>query len=193
MMLGSGVTKRSRHFEIDWFKTQDLVEQGELVTEWISTLDNLADFFTKKLPREKFERLRDSLMGRDDEMESIARLLRADEDCVIARKFQMRAAFAGIEFKMNEEIERKLEGMYEKFGDFAGMALFLPQEILNWEGQWLLRVVAPPFSHLIACGTKKVENIPVSEWIKWGVQGVIVTAIFETSKVLSNAREYMPG
>jgi hypothetical protein len=62
-LLDLGVTKRSRHFAIEWFKVKDLVEHGELKVEWISTEENLADFFTKKLARERFQRLRDKLMG----------------------------------------------------------------------------------------------------------------------------------
>src|SRR5687768_16432860 len=62
-LLASGVTKRSRHFAIEWFKVQDLVECKELQMNWISTQDNLTDFFTKKLPRTRFCELRDKLMG----------------------------------------------------------------------------------------------------------------------------------
>jgi hypothetical protein len=42
---------------------KDLVEHKELVVSWVPTGDNLADFFTKKLPRERFCQLRDRLMG----------------------------------------------------------------------------------------------------------------------------------
>ena len=49
-MISLGVTKRSRHFDIEWFKMQDLIEQKELTVQWTPTEDNLADFFTKKLP-----------------------------------------------------------------------------------------------------------------------------------------------
>lgn len=62
-MLSAGVTKRSRHYAIEWFKMQDLIEQRELVVDWVCTEDNLADFFTKKLPRQRFVELRDKLMG----------------------------------------------------------------------------------------------------------------------------------
>jgi hypothetical protein len=62
-MLSSGVTKRSRHYSIEWFKMHDLIEQKELHVSWVPTGENLADFFTKKLPRERFCLLRDKLMG----------------------------------------------------------------------------------------------------------------------------------
>ena len=62
-MISSGVTKRSRHFSIDWFKFKDLSENGEVIVSWVSTEDNLADFFSKKLARERFLKLRDQLMG----------------------------------------------------------------------------------------------------------------------------------
>src|SRR3954464_2421162 len=62
-MLSTGVTKRSRHYAIEWYKMHDLVEQKELKVSWVPTGENLADFFTKKLPRERFCLLRDQLMG----------------------------------------------------------------------------------------------------------------------------------
>ena len=62
-LISSGVTKRSRHFDIDWFKFKDLVDNGEIEVTWVPTDDNWADFFTKKLAREKFEKFRDVLMG----------------------------------------------------------------------------------------------------------------------------------
>lgn len=61
--LSSGVTKRSRHFAIEWFKVKDLVEAGEMHVVWTFTDKNIADFFTKKLGREKFELFSDLLMG----------------------------------------------------------------------------------------------------------------------------------
>ena len=52
-LISSGVTKRSRHFDIEWFKFKDLVENKELVVSWVPTDENWADFFTKKLARTK--------------------------------------------------------------------------------------------------------------------------------------------
>ena len=62
-LLSTGVTKRSRHFDIEWFKVHDMVEAGEFKISWVPTEENFADFFTKKLPREKFQYLREKLMG----------------------------------------------------------------------------------------------------------------------------------
>jgi hypothetical protein len=35
-LLSAGVTKRSRHFNIEWFKFRDLVDQGEMKVEWVN-------------------------------------------------------------------------------------------------------------------------------------------------------------
>lgn len=63
MMLEAGVTKRSRHFAIEWFLVHDRVDEGELKVEWVPTEANLADFFTKKLPRARFTELRNVIMN----------------------------------------------------------------------------------------------------------------------------------
>ena len=65
MMLDTGVTKRSRHYAIEWFLVRNRVDDGELVVDWVPTDANLADFFTKKLPRARFVALRNQIM--DDE------------------------------------------------------------------------------------------------------------------------------
>ena len=62
-LVASGVTKRSRHFSIEWFKVKDLIDNGELQVDCIPTDQNVADFFTKRLAREKFTLFRDLLMG----------------------------------------------------------------------------------------------------------------------------------
>ena len=54
---------RSRHFAIEWFKVKSLLDSGEMTVQWISTDQNVADFFTKKLGREKFMFFRDIRMG----------------------------------------------------------------------------------------------------------------------------------
>ena len=64
-LIESGVTKRSRHFSIDWFKFKDLVDNGELKVSWVPTDQNIADFFTKKLSKDKFTLFRDILMGNE--------------------------------------------------------------------------------------------------------------------------------
>ena len=70
-LLSSGVSKRSRYFSIEWFKVKDLVEHGEMKAEWIESAENLADFFTKKLPRDRFVYLRDRLMGPNDRQKHV--------------------------------------------------------------------------------------------------------------------------
>ena len=74
-MISSGVTKRSRHFSIDWFKFKDLKDQGELEVTWVSTEENLADFFTKKLARQRFCYLRDKIMGPKEKQDYFLSLL----------------------------------------------------------------------------------------------------------------------
>ena len=64
-LTSCGVTKRSRHFSIEWFKVKDLIENGEIQVQWVPTDQNVADFFTKKLAREKFVLFRDLLMGNE--------------------------------------------------------------------------------------------------------------------------------
>ena len=68
---------------------KDLIELKELVVSWVPTGENLADFFTKKLPRERFCSLRDQLMG-DAQDQSwfspavVARVLRVQQgDCPV--------------------------------------------------------------------------------------------------------------
>ena len=41
-LTSSGVTKRSRHFVIEWFKVKDM---GELKVQWVPTDDNVAVVF----------------------------------------------------------------------------------------------------------------------------------------------------
>jgi hypothetical protein len=40
---------------------RDVVEDGHVTIKWISGNDNLADMFTKALPRAKFEEFREKL------------------------------------------------------------------------------------------------------------------------------------
>jgi len=63
LLLDSGVTKRTRYFDIEWFGVKDMIDAQEMKVQWIAGEDNLADFFTKKLPRERFVRLRNMIMG----------------------------------------------------------------------------------------------------------------------------------
>jgi len=78
MMLEAGVTKRSRHFAIEWFLVHDRVDEGELKVEWVPTEANLADFFTKKLPRARFTELRNAIMNCEEPV--VANMLRFNSD-----------------------------------------------------------------------------------------------------------------
>ena len=74
-MLSVGMTRRSRHYAIEWHYVQGCVEEKELKITWVSTEDNLADFFTKKLPKQRFIKLRNTIMGiRDQPPERVVNL-----------------------------------------------------------------------------------------------------------------------
>jgi len=49
-MIGAGMTKRSRHYAIEWHKVSDLVEAKEMSVQWVATQDNLADSLRKSSP-----------------------------------------------------------------------------------------------------------------------------------------------
>jgi len=57
---------------------QDRATEGELKVEWVPTEANLADFFTKKLPRARFIELRDSIMNCRDQV--VANVLRCNDE-----------------------------------------------------------------------------------------------------------------
>jgi hypothetical protein len=62
-LSGQGPTKRSRHFDIAFYKFKQQVEYKEMVLRFVKTNENPADFFTKPLPRAKFMMFRDMIMG----------------------------------------------------------------------------------------------------------------------------------
>ena len=64
-LSGQGPTKRSRHFDISFYKFKEQVELGEMKLLFTRTKDNPADFFTKPLAREPFVKFRDLIMGGD--------------------------------------------------------------------------------------------------------------------------------
>jgi hypothetical protein len=53
---------RTKHIDIKHYYINDLVEQGEIKLQWISTEDQLADIFTKTLKTSTFTSLRDRLI-----------------------------------------------------------------------------------------------------------------------------------
>jgi len=62
-LSGQGPTKRSRHYDISFYRFKEQVELKEMVLEYVNTHNNPADFFTKPLGRAKFEYFRDLIMG----------------------------------------------------------------------------------------------------------------------------------
>jgi hypothetical protein len=58
---------RSKHIDIKHYYIRDLIKDGSIHLEWISTHDQLADIFTKALGVTAFTSLRDRLMRRTNE------------------------------------------------------------------------------------------------------------------------------
>ena len=64
-MLGSTPTKRSKHLEVRLYRSRHLVADGTIVMEYVPTADNIADLFTKSLPRAQYERLSKMMLGHE--------------------------------------------------------------------------------------------------------------------------------
>jgi hypothetical protein len=62
-LTAHGSAKRSRHFDIAFFKLKDMVEFGEMQLTAVKTHENEGDFFTKNLPPAVFIKHRGTLMG----------------------------------------------------------------------------------------------------------------------------------
>ena len=62
-LSGQGPTKRSRHYDISFYRFKEQVEMREMVLEYVNTHENPADFFTKPLALPKFIYFRDMIMG----------------------------------------------------------------------------------------------------------------------------------
>ncbi len=54
---------RTKHIDRRHFFLRELIEQGRLVVPFVSTADNLADFFTKPLAARAFFALRARIMN----------------------------------------------------------------------------------------------------------------------------------
>ena len=52
---------RTKHIEIDYHFVREKVAQGYLVTRFVRSVHQLADIFTKALPRDRFQVLRNKL------------------------------------------------------------------------------------------------------------------------------------
>ena len=62
-----GPSKGSRHFSIAWHICKDRVVHGEIEIVKVNTLDNCADLFTKQLAVGQFTKLRDKIMGSEQD------------------------------------------------------------------------------------------------------------------------------
>ena len=54
---------RTKHIDRRHYFIRELVEDGKIVVPYVSSVDNLADFFTKALPSARFFALRDKIMN----------------------------------------------------------------------------------------------------------------------------------
>ena len=52
---------RTKHIEVHYHYVKERLSAGEISLVYVPTQDNLADLFTKALPREKFEAFRKAL------------------------------------------------------------------------------------------------------------------------------------
>ena len=57
------VHPRTKHLAVRLFHFQDHIEKGHISIDHIPSRDQLADIFTKPLPRDQFRRLHDQIMG----------------------------------------------------------------------------------------------------------------------------------
>ena len=62
-LSGQGPTKRSRHYDISFYKFKEQVAMKEMILHYVNTYENPADFFTKPLGLAKFIYFRDLIMG----------------------------------------------------------------------------------------------------------------------------------
>jgi hypothetical protein len=61
MVTGEWEQKRLKHMDIRYKFVKHWVENGFMLLKYVNTNDQKADFFTKALPLEKFNKLRDSI------------------------------------------------------------------------------------------------------------------------------------
>jgi hypothetical protein len=66
-LSGHSSPRKSRRFDIAFFKILDGIEFGDMKLKQTSTDDNHADFLTKPLGLEKFILFRDILMGGEED------------------------------------------------------------------------------------------------------------------------------
>jgi hypothetical protein len=57
------ITSRTRHYHTRWHFFWEHVKSGEVEIVHVATIDQEADYLTKGLPREPFERIRRKVQG----------------------------------------------------------------------------------------------------------------------------------
>jgi len=55
--------KRTRHFNIKYFYVTDLIKNGHIKIEYCPSIDMIADYMTKPLVSQKFNRFRNLING----------------------------------------------------------------------------------------------------------------------------------
>ena len=54
---------RTKHLAVRLHHFRDHIKRGDITVEHISTKEQIADMFTKPLPRDQFKKLREKLLG----------------------------------------------------------------------------------------------------------------------------------
>jgi hypothetical protein len=57
-MKGIPISPRTKHIAVRYHRVRNEVENGAIEPKYVATSDNIADFFTKALPKVPFTKLR---------------------------------------------------------------------------------------------------------------------------------------
>ena len=60
--MRDGITARTKHIETKWYYIRDLITDKIVLIQKKHTDENVADIYTKRLSKEKFEMFRDELV-----------------------------------------------------------------------------------------------------------------------------------
>jgi len=71
-LRSGGVHSRSKHIDVRHHFVVEAAKAGVVDPQWVPTEDQLADILTKALDRQTFERLRDKVMGAEDQGQKAA-------------------------------------------------------------------------------------------------------------------------